>query len=124
MDVQMLGDFFNYWSDENPKTHRMRFEELRYWNIDSRMARWKTNQFSSENQSAAIRLKKTRQKMAQEQQAEEQTKIVAAEREQEMAEREAKTAQSKQEQMLTEDYIREHPDSLMAKIYRQKKKKT
>ena len=102
----------------------MRFEELRYWNIDSRMARWKTNQFSSENQSAAIRLKKTRQKMAQEQQAEEQTKIVAAEREQENAEREAKTAQSKQEQMLTEDYIREHPDSLMAKIYRQKKKKT
>ena len=124
MDVQMLGDFFNYWSDENPKTHRMRFEELRYWNIDSRMARWKTNQFSSENRSAAIRLKKTRQKMAQEQQAEEQTKIVATEREQENAEREAKTAQSKQEQMLTEDYIREHPDSLMAKIYRQKKKKT
>ena len=40
-----------------------------------------------------------------------------------MAAREAKTAQSKQEQMLTEDYIREHPDSLMAKIYRQKKKK-
>ena len=124
MDVQMLGDFFNYWSDENPKTHRMRFEELRYWNIDSRMARWKTNQFSSENRSAAIRLKKTRQKMAQEQQAEEQTKIAAAEREQKNAEREAKTAQSKQEQMLTEDYIREHPDSLMAKIYRQKKKKT
>ena len=40
-EVQMLADFFNYWSDENPKTHRMRFEEERYWNIDRRLPRWK-----------------------------------------------------------------------------------
>ena len=121
-EVQMLADFFNYWSDENPKTHKMRFEEQKYWNIDRRLPRWKNNQFSSATTAAAIRLKKTQQKMEQEQQTEEQTKIAAVERQQENAEREAKTAQSKQEQMLTEDYIREHPDSLMAKIYRQKKK--
>ena len=122
-EVQMLADFFNYWGDENPKTHKMRFEEQKYWNIDRRLPRWKNNQFSSATTAAAIRLKKTQQKMAQEQQAEEQTKTAAAERQQEMAAREAKSEKSKQEQMLTEDYIREHPDSLMAKIYRQKKKK-
>ena len=117
-EVQMLADFFNYWSDENPKTHKMRFEEQRYWNIDRRLPRWKSNQFSAANVQAAIRLKRT-----QKQQAAEQTKTAAAERQLEMAAREAKSEKSKQEQMLTEDYIREHPDSLMAKIYRQKKKK-
>ena len=121
-EVQMLADFFNYWSDENPKTRKMRFEEQKYWNIDRRLPRWKNNQFSSATTAAAIRLKKTQQKMAQEQQA-EKSQTVAAERELEMAAREAKSEKSKQEQMLTEDYIREHPDSLMAKIYRQKKKK-
>ena len=123
-EVQMLSDFFNYWSDENPKTHKMRFEEQRYWNIDRRLPRWKSNQFSNANQNAAIRLKKTKQKMAQEQTAAEQAQEAREVREQENAEREAKAEESKQTQMLTEDYIREHPDSLMAKIYRQKKKKT
>ena len=102
----------------------MRFEEEEYWDIDCRLPRWKNNSHTVAYSTAAIRLNKTKAKQTQEQQAEEQTKIVAAEREQENAEREAKTAQSKQEQMLTEYYIREHPDSLMAKIYRQKKKKT
>ena len=123
-DRELLANFFNYWSDVNPKTHMMRFEEEEYWDIDCRLPRWKNNSHTVADATAAIRLNKTKAKQTQEQQAEEQTKIVASEREQEMAEREAKTAQSKQEQMLTEDYIREHPDSLMAKIYRQKKKKT
>ena len=123
-DRELLANFFNYWSDVNPKTHMMRFEEEEYWDIDCRLPRWKNNSHTVADATAAIRLNKTKAKQTQEQQAEEQTKIAAAEREQENAEREAKTAQSKQEQMLTEDYIREHPDSLMAKIYRQKKKKT
>ena len=123
-DRELLANFFNYWSDVNPKTHMMRFEEEEYWDIDCRLPRWKNNSHTVADATAAIRLNKTKAKQTQEQQAEEQTKIVAAEREQEMAAREAKTEKSKQEQMLTEDYIREHPDSLMAKIYRQKKKKT
>lgn len=123
-DRELLANFFNYWSDVNPKTHMMRFEEEEYWDIDCRLPRWKNNSHTVADATAAIRLSKTKAKQTQEQQAEEQTKKAAAERQQEDAEREAKTAQSKQEQMLTEDYIREHPDSLMAKIYRQKKKKT
>ena len=122
-DRELLANFFNYWSDVNPKTHMMRFEEEEYWDIDCRLPRWKNNSHTAADTAAAMRLKKTKARQTQEQQAEEQTKTAAAERQQEMAAREAKTAQSKQEQMLTEDYIREHPDSLMAKIYRQKKKK-
>ena len=71
-----------------------------------------------------MRLNKARRKQTQEQTEASQQQEAAALREQENAEREARTEKSRQEQMLTEDYIREHPDSLMAKIYRQKKKKT
>ena len=67
-------------------------------------------------------MRKAKEKQAEEQTATEQQQATAAIRERENAEREAKTAQSRQTQMLTEDYIREHPDSLMAKIYKKTKK--
>lgn len=122
-DDQHLASFFNYWSEANESTGKMRFEEQRYWSIDKRLARWVNKSYAAADTAAAIRLKKTKAKQAQEQQTEAQTKTAAAERQQEDAEREAKAEESRQSQMLTEDYIREHPDSLMAKIYRQKKKK-
>ena len=123
-DDQHLASFFNYWSEANESTGKMRFEEQRYWSIDKRLARWVNKSYAAADTAAAIRLKKTKAKQAQEQQTEAQTKTAAAERQQEDADREAKAEESRQTQMLTEDYIREHPDSLMAKIYRQKKKKT
>ena len=122
-DRKMLANFFNYWSDVNPRTHKMRFEEEEYWDIDCRLPRWKNNSHTAADTIAAVRLRKTKQKQAEEQTAVEQQQTAASEREQENAEREAKAEESRQTQMLTEDYIREHPDSLMAKIYRQKKKK-
>ena len=121
-DDQRLADFFNYWSEANESTGKMRFEEQRYWSIDLRLSRWLNKSYAAADTAAAIRLKKTKQKQAEEQTEAEQVQEAAVAREQENAEREARAEKSKQEQMLTEDYIREHPDSLMAKIYRQKKK--
>ena len=123
LDMDMLNDFYNYWTDVNPMTKKMRFEEQRYWNIDRRLPRWKSNQFSAANVQAAIRLKRTQKQQAAEQTEAEKAQAAAAEREQENAAREARAEESKQQQMLTEDYVREHPDSLMAKIYKATKKK-
>ena len=116
-DDQHLASFFNYWSEANESTGKMRFEEQRYWSIDKRLARWVNKSYASADTAAAIRLQKTKQKQAEEQTEAEKSQAAAAEREQENAEREAKAEESKQTQMLTEDYIREHPDSLMAKIW-------
>ena len=121
---ELLTNFFNYWSEENPKTGRMRFEETRYFNIDKRLSRWVKSSYTLSDQTASIRLTKARKREQQEQTEASQQQAAAAEREQENVEREAKAEESRQTQMLTEDYIREHHDSLMAKIYRQKKKKT
>ena len=122
MDMDMLNDFYYYWTDVNPKTQKMRFEEQRYFSVEKRLQRWKKNEISNSIAASKIRLKRTKKRDEQEQTEAEKSQAVVAEREQENAEREAKAEKSKQEQMLTEDYIREHPDSLMAKIYRQKKK--
>ena len=120
--MDMLNDFYNYWTDVNPKTKKMRFEEQRYFSVGKRLQRWKKNEISNSIAASRIRLKRTQKQQAAEQTEAEQSQAAAAIREQENAAREAKAEESKQQQMLTEDYIREHPDSLMAKIYKKTKK--
>ena len=120
---ELLTSFYNYWSEENPESGRMRFEETRYFNIANRLSRWVKSSYTLSDQTASIRLKKAQKREQQVQTEASQQQAAAAEREQENVEREAKAEESRQTQMLTEDYIREHPDSLMAKIYRQKKNK-
>ena len=124
MDMDMLNDFYYYWTDVNPKTQKMRFEEQRYFSVEKRLQRWKKNEISNSIAASKIRLKRTKKRDEQEQTEASLQQAAASEREQENADREAKAEESRQTQMLTEEYIREHPDSLMAKIYRQKKKKT
>ena len=124
MDMDMLNDFYYYWTDVNPKTQKMRFEEQRYFSVEKRLQRWKKNEISNSIAASKIRLKRTKKRDEQEQTEASLQQAAASEREQANADREAKAEESRQTQMLTEEYIREHPDSLMAKIYRQKKKKT
>ena len=121
--MDMLNDFYYYWTDVNPKTKKMRFEEQRYFSVEKRLQRWKKNEISNSIAASKIRLKRTKKRDEQEQTEAEKNQVAAAERQQENAEREAKTEQSKQEQMLTEEYIKLHPDSLMAKMYKKTKKK-
>ena len=123
LDMDMLNDFFFYWTDVNPRTKKMRFEEQRYFSVEKRLQRWKKNEISNSIAASKIRLKRTRKRDEQEQTEAELQQAVAAQREQEMAAREAKAEESRQQQMLTDEYVKTHPDSLMAKIYRQKKKK-
>ena len=59
-DTQLLSDFYNYWSEENPKTGRMRYEDERHWNTERRIKRWIKNQYTSEDTAAALRLEKTK----------------------------------------------------------------
>lgn len=122
MDMDMLNDFYFYWTDVNPKTQKMRFEEQeRYFCVEKRLKRWKKNEISNSIAASRIRLKRTKKRAEQEQTEAEKSQAVAAERELENAEREAKAEESRQTQMLTDEYVKAHPDSLMAKIYKKSK---
>ena len=122
IDMDMLNDFYYYWTDLNPKTQKMRFEEQeRYFSVENRLKRWKKNEISNSIAASKIRLKRTKKRDEQEQTAAEKSQAAAAVREQENAEREARAEESRQTQMLTDEYVKAHPDSLMAKIYKKTK---
>ena len=94
-DEQRLADFYNYWSEVNEKTGKMRFEEQRYWNTERRLKRWMNTSYSADNSAAALRLKRTQKKQASGSSAIEQQAIAAkraadnARLEQEIRERKA-----------------------------------
>lgn len=37
----LLNSFFNYWSEENEQTGRLKFEDEKYWNLSTRLSNWK-----------------------------------------------------------------------------------
>ena len=67
-DNQSVADFFNFWSEANPRTGKMRFQGKRYWNTETRLKRWTKNQYSVADAAAAQRLSKLKkqQTVAQE----------------------------------------------------------
>ena len=87
-DKQLVADFYNYYSERNPKTGKMRWQEQRYWNTKKRLERWVKNQYSSDITAASERLNKARGKRQQEQADSAQQRAIAAERERANAEAE------------------------------------
>lgn len=119
-DSHSLEDFYNFWSEANPKTGKMRFQGKRYWNTETRLKRWMNNQYSAADAAAAIRLKRAKKQQAVDD--EQKVRALAAEREMADAQREAEMEKSREGQMTTAEYIKANPDSLMARIYREKNK--
>ena len=94
-DSERLADFFHYWSEENPRTGKMRFQGKRYWDLDSRLKRWMNTQYSVDNTAAAERAKKSRGKQQKEQADTKAQQEQAARREEANARLEAQIEQSK-----------------------------
>ena len=63
-DNQQLSDFYNYWSEEDTKTNKMRFERQRFWNTERRLKRWINKSYASENTATALRLERTKQNLS------------------------------------------------------------
>lgn len=126
-DVKRLADFYRYWSEENPRTGKMRFEGKRYWNLDSRLERWMNTSYCSDNTAAEIRLDRTRKRQAkesadneQQQAIAKQQQAIAAEREAENQQRELALEQSRQNSISLEEYAKKNPDSKLAKMVSKK----
>ena len=90
---QCVADFYRHWSEENPRSGKMRFQGKRYWNTETRLKRWMNNQYTIADEAAALRL----QKQKKQGDAQERQQAVAQERtdandrlEQEIAERKKK----------------------------------
>lgn len=44
--MQMLKDFYDYWTEPNPSNTKMRFELQKTWDVNRRLARWARNNFN------------------------------------------------------------------------------
>ena len=122
-DEQMVQGFFYYWAEKVRKSGKMLWETKKSWNTRLRLAAWSKRSYNVNDEVAAIRLRKAKKKQAEEMNAAEQQQTVAAIREQADARREQEQEQSKENQMLTDEYLAKNPDGILAKIARERRAK-
>ena len=94
-DTKQLTDFYNYFSEANPRTGKMRWQGKRYWDTKKRLERWVRNSISTDIVAASERLTKAQRKKRKEGDEERRSKELAAQREEANARREAEIEQSK-----------------------------
>ena len=100
---QEVADFYYYWTELDDRG-KMRFEKQRYWNTETRLKRWITNQYSVNNASAAISLKRQKRKQSKEERASEQLEQQAEERKRNERRWEAEAEERKQSAVSYEEY--------------------
>ena len=104
-DSHSLEDFYNFWSEANPKTGKMRFQGKRYWNTETRLKRWMNNQYSAADAAAAIRLKRAKKQQAVEADAHERQQTVAKERTDDNARLEQEIEERKRNAVSYEEWL-------------------
>ena len=104
-DTKLLTDFYNYFSEANPRTGKMRWQGKRYWDTKKRLERWVRNSISTDSVAASERLKKARGKQRKEGDEERRSKELAVEREEANARREREHEQSKAGAVSYEEWL-------------------
>ena len=104
-DTKLLTDFYNYFSEANPRTGKMRWQGKRYWDTKKRLDRWVRNTISTNSVAAAERLKKARGKQVKEGDEERRSKELAAQREEANARLEEQIEQSKAGAVTREEWL-------------------
>ena len=122
-DHKEINKFFTYWSMKGRKGVKMRFEREAYWDTAGCMERWMNNNIAATDEKAMLQLEKTKERATKAKTAAEQQQTVAAIREQADARRELEQEHSKENQMLTDEYLAKNPDGILAKIARERQAK-
>ena len=122
-DENMLLDFYAHWAEDVVGKDKMLFEAERSWNTSHRLRIWSTSEITKAREAAAIRQKRTRKKQQEEQTAAEKQQVQAAAREADNQRREQEMEESRKGKVSTEEYIRQHPDSMVARLYREQQAK-
>ena len=100
----------------------MRFEKERFWDTEGKLKMWVNSRFAVSDENAKMMLEETKKRSKKQTEAIEQQQAVAAIREKADARREQEQEQSKENRMLTADYLAKNPDGLMAKWARERKR--
>ena len=104
-DNQLLSGFYNYWSEENPRTGKMRYEDERHWNTERRLKRWVKNQYASADTAAALRLEKAQKGKSKEQATAKQQQAIVAQRDESNEQLFQAIEESKRKAISHEEYL-------------------
>ena len=104
-DNQLLSGFYNYWSEENPRTGKMRYEDERHWNTERRLKRWVKNQYASADTAAALRLEKAQKGKSKEQATAKQQQALVAQRDESNEQLFQAIEESKRNAISHEEYL-------------------
>ena len=105
-DVERLADFYNYWSEVNEKTGKMRFEKERYWNTERRLKRWMNTSYSADNSAAALRLEREKKKTVKHVATTVEQQVIAAKRAADNARLEQEIRERKAKAVSHEEYLK------------------
>ena len=105
-DVERLADFYNYWSEVNEKTGKMRFEKERYWNTERRLKRWMNTSYSADNSAAALRLEREKKKTVKHVATTAEQQAIAAKRAADNARLEQEIRERKAKAVSHEEYLK------------------
>ena len=105
-DVDRLADFYNYWSEVNEKTGKMRFEKERYWNTERRLKRWMNTSYSADNSAAALRLEREKKKTVKHVATTVEQQAIAAKRAADNARLEQEIRERKAKAVSHEEYLK------------------
>ena len=105
-DVERLADFYNYWSEVNEKTGKMRFEKERYWNTERRLKRWMNTSYSADNSAAALRLEREKKKTVKHIATTVEQQAIAAKRAADNARLEQEIRERKAKAVSHEEYLK------------------
>ena len=114
--------FFDYWSEKMKRREMMKWETKQSWELENRIRAWKKKCYTVNDTEANIRLERTKGRASQQERDSQQQQLAAqVRRQQEEIERQ-KDAETKANSMSIDEYIKQNPDSMMAKMYRESHK--
>jgi hypothetical protein len=119
-DELFLENFFCHWAQEVNGTGLMRWEMEDPWNLKLRLRAWSKKSFQLNDKAAALRLEREKKKTAKQTANTAEQQAIAAKREQDNAKLEQEMEQSKQNQMLTDEYLAKNPNGFLAQVARER----
>ena len=122
-DLQLVQSFFYYWAEKEKKSGKMLWETRRSWNLRMRLASWSKRSYCIDDRIAQIKLQKVEKRNEADTASKHYQQSVTAIREQDNERREREQEESKQNQELTDDYLKRNPNGLLARWAREKKPK-
>ena len=106
---ELVEDFYYHWKQmEDP------------WNLKLRLRAWSKKSFQLNDKAAALRLEREKKKTAKQTANTAEQQAIAAKREQDNAKLEQEMEQSKQNQMLTDEYLAKNPNGFLAQVARER----